>query len=174
MEFDNIPDNVKQSYQQAKLPIQKQPKQQQPSGKLPVDLNAINYLIYYGKSLTWTMAVQFILRSPLKLFGWLVNKRYIQIRQFLIAFFGPRVDQAELKERFDICAECPVLVTKGKHLYCGVCSCPKWFLSRLAKKLRYKKYYCPLQKHSGEYPYSHSFIYGVKKQGCKSCRNKSK
>jgi hypothetical protein len=37
---------------------------------------------------------------------------------------GRCVNETRMRERVEICSKCPLVVTKGKFLRCGVCGCP--------------------------------------------------
>jgi len=96
---------------------------------------------------------------------WVFGKRageglYDKTRRFVVAIFGGRVRPHVYAARMNDCDTCPALqivmplsAEKREKWYCGSCGCPKWLLSRLDVKNRFRKWYCPKRKHAGPYPF---------------------
>lgn len=72
---------------------------------------------------------------------------YNQVRLFAVALASRRVDDAEYETRQVLCRRC----THFDGGYCRSCRCPRWPLSRLARKNRYSGWKCPEQVHPGVY-----------------------
>jgi hypothetical protein len=48
--------------------------------------------------------------------------------------------------RLTVCQECPRLIRRGAHMYCGACGCGTWRFAELHYKLRLRLSFCPLNK----------------------------
>lgn len=144
---------------------------EQPSVKdLPFDLRVFARISFYLHSFGWLGTVWYFL-------GWVGRKCikplyiYPKVRMFLYTVISSRVSDIEYEERMQICSSC-IHLQKGK--YCGSCKCPKWFLSRLSFKNRFKKHGCPHRFHPHTtYPKWHDIYYRIAKRGCSSCKEKN-
>lgn len=71
-----------------------------------------------------------------------------RMQTFLAAVIGPRIEEAAVNARNEICETCPQLQKRLArkapfiHRYCGACGCPKWPLAELGWKNTLEKWYC--------------------------------
>src|SRR3972149_3952710 len=109
----------------------------------------------------WLLIGSFENRKALRrmrILRWLGIGTYGLIRSFLTAFFSRRINDAAWQKRMEKCLSCERLIVEvrkrdaSKRLFCAQCGCPNWFMSALTRKNRYKKWYCPMRKHEGQYP----------------------
>ena len=96
---------------------------------------------------------------------WIFGERlgeglYDKTRRFAFAVVGGKVSHEDYQRRMESCDTCPSLqivmpldAGKREKRYCGSCGCPKWAMSRLDVKNKYKKWYCPKRRHEGPYPF---------------------
>lgn len=77
---------------------------------------------------------------------------YLRFRVFLATVCSGRVDEETYRERMDICGSCEAKEEYNGRWYCGACGCPRWRLSRLDIKNRFRGHLCPLRRHPGDYP----------------------
>lgn len=86
---------------------------------------------------------------------------YPRTRSFVLTMVGGLVSATIRHERGMVCEGCDRLQVQVPRRaksnakwprYCGSCGCPRWRLSRLSFKNRFRAAYCPLRKHAGPYP----------------------
>ena len=75
-----------------------------------------------------------------------VMRWYPRTRSFLVAVFGPKVDDGEYDARMQVCAMCEF--RDGD--YCGVCGCVRWLPAKLRYANRLKYWYCRQGRHPGQ------------------------
>ena len=108
-------------------------------GREPRDVRLLGWV--YRQIVTPRRIVRFLV--------WIVNPmRLVRARIALAAILGPRVSEEEYRDRQSICKVCE----KRDGDYCRACRCPRWRLSRLGRKNRMARHYCPHKRHSGQYP----------------------
>ena len=75
-------------------------------------------------------------------------------RTLLGTIIGPKVDPNMYRKRMVACMQCPdidiVHKRYGDRLYCGACSCGRWWPARLTRKNRHEFHVCPLGRHPGQ------------------------
>ncbi len=85
---------------------------------------------------------------------------YERTRQMLIAITGGRVSHDIYVYRMHACLrQCKKVTIRLPRrpdgvlkFYCGSCACPRWPLSELRRKNKYRKWHCPERRHPGPYP----------------------
>lgn len=77
-----------------------------------------------------------------------------------------KVSAEILKGRTIVCDGCDASRKTNGALYCGLCGCPDWNMSRLSVKNARKGHNCPLGKHEGSFA---TMTLNSKK--CKGCGN---
>lgn len=150
------PDPVAKSFD-AEPRIVEHDEDQMPAGRPPVhapwSIRVCLWCVYLVRHVTVVgliRAFSRILRRPLVWF----LMQYLKLYGLVSALTGGRIGGDEYEERMDECDACPgqEKTRRGKR-YCGPCGCPRWFMSELARKNRWRRHYCPEKRHTRtEYP----------------------
>jgi len=149
------PDAVARRFEQPPAP-EPEPDDGMPPGMpdetLPTTVRWAMWGAYLARNVTVVGLIRAFSRLVRRPVVW-VFMLYPKLYGFVVAVTGGRVDDAEYEQRMGECRACPGLVRDGSRLYCGPCECPHWFMAELHRKNRWKRHYCPEERHAAtEYP----------------------
>ena len=140
-----------------------------PPSVAPATIRLCLWMVYLVRHVTVVgliRGVSRLLRRPVIWFLLL----YLKVYGVVFAITGGRVEENEYDQRLAECAACPGRIKRPprfwtawaakKHgdpprsrLYCGPCDCPEWWMAELRRKNRWKRHYCPEERHTRtEYP----------------------
>ena len=94
-----------------------------------------------------------------RLILWAINL-VPRLASFISVILSRKVGLDQYGERQASCAVCPGEIIQLRIVkdevrettFCALCSCPKWFGSRLSYKNRKTAHLCPIKRHSGSNP----------------------
>ena len=78
-----------------------------------------------------------------------MKELFRNIKSYLKAVFGPKVQFVEYIDRLNQCSTCPWRVEKSNRNYCKECGCPKsrfWPHAELKTKCSFKHSTCPRKR----------------------------
>jgi len=118
----------------------------------PLDLRCLNWV--YQQVVTP--------RRIVRLLAWLLRLGfavYAFPREFLAVALSPRVADDVYRTRMGLCNDCEhrfevstSWLSFRNGVFCRLCRCPRWPVSRLGWKNRRTRHRCPAKVHPGVYP----------------------
>lgn len=152
-----VPESVARSFEAPPRPKKQESPEDamppgRPDGSAPLSVRFCLWTVYLVQHLTIPGFIKAtsraIRRQVVK-----VLLLYLKVYGFFYAISGGKVSDEEHALRMSECEACPGLVRHKGKLYCEPCGCPKWFMAELHRKNRWKRHYCPEERHSAtEYP----------------------